>query len=221
MAQADAATATATETIRFYFSFRSPYSWLALVRIDAALAGLPVKLDYLPVFPPPNFANDPTAVPNKRAYIALDVARTAEAYGLTFNMSDKLDCEWIRPHAAFLYALDQGKGPAFARALFDARFSRGKDLGEPEVLSEAAAALALDAGALLAAAGDPGYQTRVVQGMIQGTQEDAIFGVPYFVFRGERFWGNDRVDWLVRAVRRSLGLKVADLAADPPLPVDR
>src|SRR5688572_6075555 len=114
---------SAPEPIRFYFSFRSPYSWLALVRVDAALAGLPVALDYLPVFPPPNFANDPAAVPNKLAYIRQDVQRFADAYGLRVQMSEKIDCDWVRPHAAFLYAHDQGKGPAFAHALFDARCS--------------------------------------------------------------------------------------------------
>ena len=28
-----------------------------------------------------------------------------------------------------------------------------------------------------------------------------MFGVPLFVYRGEPFWGNDRIEWLVRAIR--------------------
>jgi 2-hydroxychromene-2-carboxylate isomerase len=209
------------DDVRFYFSFRSPYSWLALVRIDAALADLPVKLEYVPVFPPPNFANDPTAVPNKLAYIQQDVARIAAAYGLPFKMSDKLDCEWVRPHASFLYASDRGTGPAFARGAFDARFSRGMDLGDDAVLAEIGAGVGLDAQAVIAAARDPELQTRVVQGMMRGVQEDSIFGVPYFVHRGERYWGNDRIDWLVRAIKRAHGMQVADLTRDLTQPVDR
>jgi 2-hydroxychromene-2-carboxylate isomerase len=209
------------DTIRFYFSFRSPYSWLAFVRIDAAIERLPVALQYLPVFPPPNFPNDPAAVPNKLAYIQQDVPRQAEAYGLAVKLPEKIDCDWIRPHAAFLYALDQGKERAFGRGLFEARFTHGRDVGEDSVLGEVASAHGLDAAALVAAAADPAYQTRVVQGMIQGVQEDSIFGVPYFVYRGERFWGNDRIDWLVRSIRRAHGMKVVDLSRDPLLPLDR
>jgi 2-hydroxychromene-2-carboxylate isomerase len=209
------------DVIRLYFSFRSPYSWLAFVRIGPAIERLPVTLEYLPVFPPPNYANDPSAVPNKLKYIQHDVARIAEAYGFRPKWPEKMDCDWVRPHAAFLYALDQGKAQAFGRGLFEARFVHGRDVGEDGVMTEVASAHGLDAGALVAAASDPAYQTRVVQGMIKGSQEDSIFGVPYFVYRGERFWGNDRIDWLVRAIRRGHGMPVVDLAPDFLQPLDR
>lgn len=214
---------TDKEPIRFYFSFRSPYSWLAILRIEAALAPYPVALQYIPVFPPPDYKNDPTSVPNKLAYIRVDMARIAEAYGIatTKNFSS-VDTNWVRPHAAFLYAQEQGKGREFARSLYDARFMRGADITSDAVMSEVASAQGLDPAALIAAANDePGFQTRVVLGMIQGAQEDAIFGVPLFVFRGERFWGNDRIDWLVRSIRRAQGLPLVDLSRDMSLPLDR
>jgi 2-hydroxychromene-2-carboxylate isomerase len=209
------------EPIRFYFSFRSPYSWLAFLRIDQAIAKLPVELQYVPVFPPPNFANDPAAVPNKLKYIRDDVARIAQAYGYATGDQPPLDCEWIRPHAAFVYAHDQGKAKPFSLALYEARFGRGLDIGHDGVMQQVAASCGLDAAALVAAAGDAAYQTRVVEGMIRGVQEDSIFGVPYFVYRGETFWGNDRVEWLVRAIRRAHGMPVVDLSRDMLAPLDR
>jgi 2-hydroxychromene-2-carboxylate isomerase len=209
------------DIVRLYFSFRSPYSWLAFLRIGRALEGLPVALQYVPVFPPPNYPNDPTAVPNKLKYIAHDVARVASAYGFGFKMPEKMDCEWVRPHAAFLFALDQDKAQQFGRGLFEARFVHGRDVGDDGVMAEVASAHGLDAAALVSAAADAAYQTRVVQGMIDGVQEDSIFGVPYFVYRGERFWGNDRIDWLVRAIRKAHGMPVVDLAADFLQPLDR
>jgi 2-hydroxychromene-2-carboxylate isomerase len=209
------------EPIRFYFSFRSPYSWLAFLRIDQAIERLPVELQYLPVFPPPNFANDPAAVPNKLKYIQMDVARIAAAYGYAVAGQPPLDCEWVRPHAAFVYAQDHGKAKAFSLGLYEARFGRGLDVGDDTVMAQVAGACGLDSAALVASAGDPAYQTRVLQGMIQGAQEDSIFGVPYFVYRGETFWGNDRIDWLVRAIRRAHGMPVVDLSRDMLAPLDR
>jgi 2-hydroxychromene-2-carboxylate isomerase len=209
------------EPVRFYFSFRSPYSWLAMLRIEAALSDLPVRLEYLPVFPPPNFPNDPAAVPNKLKYIQLDTARIAEQYGFITQPLGAMDTNWARPHAAFLYAQDQGKGREFALDLYAARFSRGLDAGDDGVMADVAKAHGLDAKELLKAADDEGFQTRVVLGMIQGVKEDSIFGVPLFAFRGEPFWGNDRIDWLVRAIRRAHGLPVVDLKRDMLQPLDR
>lgn len=197
----------AREPVRFYFSFRSPYAWLAYERAPDAFRDLPVELQYIPVFPPPNFPNDPTAVPNKLKYIARDVARFAESYGLKVSWPKTRDVEWQKPHAAFLHARDQSPelGYAFGRDVFRARFSEGEDLGDSGVFARIAERLGLDPRATVAALDDVALQTRVVEGMIQAASEDSIFGVPLFVYRGEPFWGNDRIDWVVRAIQKARG----------------
>jgi 2-hydroxychromene-2-carboxylate isomerase len=160
-------------------------------------------------------------VPNKLKYILKDVARIAEAYGFATSPLQKVDCDWIRSHAAFIYAADQSKGREFGRGLYEARFMHGRDLGDDAVLADVARSLQLDALALIAAAGDKAHQTRVVEGMIQGAQQDSIFGVPYFVYRGETFWGNDRIEWLTRAIRKAHGMPVVDLSSDWLRALDR
>jgi 2-hydroxychromene-2-carboxylate isomerase len=195
----------AREPVRFYFSFRSPYSWLAFERAERAFAELPVELHYLPVFPPSNYQNDPAAVPNKLKYIRRDVERFAAAYGLPVKWPQARDCAWQRPHAAYLYARDQGAelGYAFGLAVFRARFCEGRDLSDDAVFADLARQLGLDPTGVTAALDDTALQTRVVEGMIQGATEDSIFGVPLFVYRGEPFWGNDRIDWVVRAIEKA------------------
>lgn len=205
--------------LRFYFSFRSPYSWLALERTQLAAAGAGLQVEYLPVFPPADFPNDPSKLPAKASYILHDVARLARAYGLPFKMPAALDCDWVRPHAAFVYAQDRACGPAFAKAVFAARFERGEPIGEDGVMARCAQASGLDAAELIASQADPKLQERVVLGMIRGAQEDGLFGVPLLVLGGERFWGNDRIEWLLRHVAESRGDGVPDLQRDPLRPV--
>jgi 2-hydroxychromene-2-carboxylate isomerase len=207
------------EPVRFYFSFRSPYSWLAFERIERAFRDVPVQLQYLPVFPPPDYPNDPTAVPNKLKYILRDVGRQAEAYGLSVKAPSVLDTQWVRPHAAFVYAQDQGKGHAFGLAMSRARFSQGQDVGDDDVMRSIATRLELDGNALVTSCDDVAYQTRVVEGMIQGATEDSIFGVPLFVYRGEPFWGNDRIEWVLRAIKKAHGHSVPSLQEDRLKPV--
>lgn len=204
------------ETVRFYFSFRSPYAWFAFRRIEEALAGLPVEMEYIPCFPPRDYKN-PRSNPAKGAYMDVDVARIAGAYGLRPNWPKPFDADWIPPHTAYLFAQDQGRGREFALAAYALRFEQGRDIGTDEAVGEAARACGLDPEATIRAAGDPALRKRVMEGMAN-RPEDGVFGVPFFVYRGQAFWGNDRIDWLVRAIREQLGEPVPDLEADPLAP---
>jgi len=112
----------------------------------------------------------------------------------------------------WIYAQDQSCGDPFGKAVFAARFSDGKDLSRADTFRECAAAAGLDPDATLAAGGDPAMHERVVRGM-RGGVEDGLFGVPFFAYRGERFWGHDRLPWLLRSIRRDHGLPQPDAIA--------
>jgi 2-hydroxychromene-2-carboxylate isomerase len=200
------------DNIRFYFSFRSPYAWLAWHRIHHAIGDLPLSLHYLPVFPPENSGFNLSQ--EKIRYIREDVERMAAAYGMEVRWPDAVDTPWMRPHAAFMYALDQGAGFEFAKLLFKKRFSEGLDIGQDAVLKEAAAIAGLDGDALLDGAEDPAFQ-RQVQKALVSVRRDQAFGVPTFVFKERLFWGNDRIDWLLREIYRDLSKNLPDLKADP------
>ena len=50
--------------IRFYFSFRSPYAWLAAERLESELGDLGMPIDLIPIYPTADvFPNDPAAMP--------------------------------------------------------------------------------------------------------------------------------------------------------------
>jgi hypothetical protein len=48
---------------------------------------------------------------------------------------------------------------------------------------------------------------RVIRGSRSNAQKEAsidqIFGVPIFIFRGEQFWGNDRISMLARRLEQA------------------
>jgi 2-hydroxychromene-2-carboxylate isomerase len=98
------------DSVRFYFSFRSPYAWLAFHRINHLVEGCPVNFEYIPISPSETFQNATSTSPAKRAYIREDVTRFAEAYGLAITWPEPFDTEWIGPYAAYLYAETQGLG---------------------------------------------------------------------------------------------------------------
>lgn len=195
------------DTVRFYWSFRSPYAWIAFELAEPALAGLPVRLEPLAVFPPSEFPNDPARVPAKLVYIMEhDMPRLARRHGLEFRRPSGIDAPWIRSHAMWQYAESQGRGVQFGKAVYAARWSHARDVGDDAVLAECAVRAGLDPQATLAAGDSPSFQGRVLEGMARGAREDGLFGVPLFVFRGERFWGHDRMELLVDRIREVHGL---------------
>ena len=64
--------------------------------------------------------------------------------------------------------------------------------------------------AVIEAAHDSRNHEQVLTRMRTG-RDDGLFGVPFFVFRGHKYWGNDRIEWLLREVYRSAGRNVPDL----------
>jgi len=176
---------------RCYFAFRSPYSRLGLHKLRRA--GVEPALH--PFSGPPDgvaFQN-PTDSPLKRAYYAEDVMRMTGLMGLPLAMPDPFDADFALADAVFHAADAAGAGMAFAIAASDARWGEGRDLSDPAVLRAAAEA----AGAApdivdgaqeseAARAGERAARAAIAR--------DGVFGVPFLVADGSRYWGQDRID---------------------------
>jgi 2-hydroxychromene-2-carboxylate isomerase len=189
--------------IRFYFSFRSPYAWLAAERLESELGDLGVPIERIPIFPTPElFPNDPSVMPDKVAYLVQDIARLARQRGLVVRFPSATDPDWQLSHAASLAAERQGVGHRFMLEVFRQRFSRGRDVGEEGVVADAAREADLAPDWILSAARSQELRAEVSRGWRHAVKEDRFFGVPSFVYAGKLYWGQDRMDLLRSAVIR-------------------
>ena len=184
--------------VRYYFAYNSPYAFLANTRLVRELADFNVALEYKPVYSPRTGGPPDFESPRFR-YIFEDVARFAEAYGLEMNPGPLPDTQ--RACLGLLWALENGTGVGYHDAIFRARWLEGKDLGEDATLAAAADAAGLDGEALVAALGDPRWAATLEQHQ-KDAEADGVFGVPFFVYEGKHFWGNDRIEWLVRELQK-------------------
>ena len=87
--------------------------------------------------------------------------------------------------------------------VFRQRFSEGRDLGEDDVIADAARAAGLEADAILSAAHSEELRAEVSAGWRLAVERDRIFGVPSFIYAGKRYWGQDRMHFLRSAVERN------------------
>ena len=187
------------ELVRLYFAFRSPYSWMATERIvQEGISVDPIAFVKPPAdTPPPN----PITSPAKGAYVARDVVRLAERLGFDFALPDPFDIDFSRPNNVFQLAKEEDKALAFMLAAYRARFVGGRNISEDEVLCDIAVEAGLDPDATLVAADSADLRARSLMELEKTLETDRPFGAPFFVFQGEPFWGQDRIDLLLEVIR--------------------
>lgn len=187
--------------VRFYFAYNSPYAYLANTRIDRALAPFGATIEYKPVYQPRTtaVADDYMKSPKFR-YVFEDVVRFADAYGIALRPGPFTDTR--RACLGFVYADTQGRGKAYHDRVYAARFLEEADIGTDETLGRIAEEVGLDRRQFLAALDDPRTAAALEQSN-RDAEADGAFGFPFFVWNGKHFWGNDRIEWLVRAIEQA------------------
>lgn len=181
-------------SIRLYHSFRSPYSRLGLHKV--ARAGLDVVL--IPFTGPPEGVafNDPVANPAKLAYYREDVARMTMRLGLPIKPPGPFDVDLVPSYKAAIAAAAEGFGMTFALAVSDARWGKGENISDLDVLKACAVDVGWYGDGVDKSQGalSVGKAMKEHRAMIE---EDQVFGVPFAVSNGAKFWGHDRMDLLI------------------------
>lgn len=135
-----------------------------------------------------------TMVPVKGDYSKHDFARSARYLGLEFRMPDKfpLATQYAARAYYWLHGQDCGKARAFAHAVFRGVFVENKDMSDPALVLEVAAAQGLDTEALAEAVKGEELKARLKTECDTAIAR-GVFGAPFFFIDGEPFWGADRL----------------------------
>ena len=87
---------------------------------------------------------------------------------------------------------------------YKARWSESRDLGDPKTIGEMAEEVGIDPQTAMSAMDDPATHQELLAIRSQFAQDELV-GVPFFVYEGQRFWGQDRVDALLRHIAKIHG----------------
>ncbi|MCY0962923.1 2-hydroxychromene-2-carboxylate isomerase [Streptomyces sp. H27-H5] len=188
---------------RWYFSFRSPYSWMAyrdLVDRHPEVAG---RIDWLPFWEPDEPALDELERSNitlpyvpmskeKHLYILQDVRRLARARGLDMVWPVDPAPRWEVSHLAYLAADRLGAGPEFIAETYRARWELGEDISDPDTMRRLGRTVGLDPEVLARAHEDPTIRASGLDAL-NSLHRDGVFGVPFFISGFDKFWGVDRL----------------------------
>jgi 2-hydroxychromene-2-carboxylate isomerase len=219
-------------SVDLFWSFRSPYSYLALPKITRMVAQYDVDVRLRPVYPlavrVPDFFRRTN--PKFLGYVRVDARRVAEMEGIPFLAPRPdpiaqdlrtLEIAAEQPRIRRLTQLGAAAQLAGRSLQFAAEVSRviwdgsvdGWDKGDH--LAKAAARAGFDLAELdHAIAADTGRYEAVISENEAAHEASGHWGVPTFVFEHEPFFGQDRIDALLWRLKKR-GLKTRAGSAPP------
>jgi 2-hydroxychromene-2-carboxylate isomerase len=188
----DGRRATKPPIIEFWFSYRSPYSYIAAPRLHhlADHYGAEVRLRFIM----PMIMRGLPVPRAKSIYIVLDVKREAEILGLRFgNCIDPFGAAILRGNAVLHRAIQRGRGAEFAEAGLEAIFAEGTDLASDRGLLRTAHRAGLAPADVQAALADESWRPLSEENRV-ALFEAGLWGAPTYRVNGmPAHWGQDRL----------------------------
>ena len=188
------------ETITCFFNFRSPYAYLGVRKaLEKNL-----KFKFIPVCYHPKellkFLEDAAENEYKRSYFFEDCERLFEEIGIK-NVSKIISKEanWPKVHASWLCAEENGFGDSFMLEAFNARWKNNLDIGKEDIIEEICNKIGFSKDLALSAMNDDRYDKQL-KSFTKIMRENKVFGVPTFLYKNERFWGQDRIEILYNRI---------------------
>lgn len=187
--------------IDFHFDFISPFGFFASLRIDdiaarhgysvdwqSMLVGVSV-LKVMGLKPVPQ-------TPLKGEYSRHDAERYCRRHGITLarafgeTPANPLPAgrtfHWLKRH-------DNARSKPVARAIFDAYWREGSDIGDLSLVLDIAAEHGADRAAL-AAAHESGEASDLLRRAVDRSLDKGVFGSPFFLVDGEPFFGVEKLE---------------------------
>ena len=194
------------EKIEFWFEFASTYSYVAAEEIEEKAAAARIEVVWRPFLLGPIFAEQGwrdspfNLYPAKGAYMWRDIERLCQSKGIAWRRRSAFPRNGLLA-ARVATALDgTEKLAAFVRAVYRANFSDDLDISDPSVLKEILRGLSLDAEATLNRANDESVK-RLLRARTDEAKSRGVFGAPSFFAKEELFWGSDRLELALSALR--------------------
>lgn len=185
--------------IEFWFEFGSNYSYLSVMRIEAAAAQCDVTVRWKPFLLGPIFrslgwSTSPFVLQKAKGdYVWTDMARQCRKHGLPWQRPTEFPRSSLLPARVALVGADQPWMGAYCRRIVSLNFAEDREIDDLQTVAEVLNQLQLPAQTILDAAQSDANKLRLRQ-QTEAAQAKGIFGAPTFFVGDEMFWGDDRLD---------------------------
>ena len=190
--------------VDYYLSLNSPWAFLASRRFEAIAAKHKADVtiwpvDFGSVFAVSGGAPLPKRAPQRQAYRMMELKRWRDHLGIKLTLEPKFFPHDEVPAAKCVIALrEQGRmadAIKLAHAVLAAVWVEERNPADPATLKAILGECGLDADAVLKASEGMAAKR---EAYTKHAIDQSVFGAPFFVIDGERFWGQDRLDFVDR-----------------------
>ena len=197
-----------TKTVDYFLSPVSPWTYLGHDRLVAIArrhgATVRVKpMDLGRVFPVSGGVPLAKRAPQRQAYRLHELVRWRDHLGVPLQVHPRHFPVPADAAAKAIVAADLAAGGdaalLLAGALMRACWAEERDVSDPATIAEVVARCGLDAAALAARADDA---ARAYDAYTAEAVERQVFGAPFYFVGDEPFWGQDRLEFVERALAR-------------------
>jgi 2-hydroxychromene-2-carboxylate isomerase len=194
------------KTLTYYMSPVSPWTYLGHERLMASArrhgANIVLRpIDLGRVFPISGGLPLAKRAPQRQAYRLHELARWREFTGLPLNIHPKHFPVPADDAARLIIACDLALGTeaalGLAGALLRACWAEDRDISDAATRQSILAERGLDAAAIAARTADA---ASAFDTYTEAAIRDEVFGAPFYLIDGVPFWGQDRLEFVDRAL---------------------
>ena len=197
-------------TVDYYLGITSPWAYMGHQRLRDIVRQTGAQINLLPVdlggriFPVSGGLPISKRAPQRLAYRLVELKRFSEYLGIDLKPQPKFFPTFSDEAAKLLIAVDRKDGIEvaldLAAAIMRALWTDDRNIDDAKVLAELLSTQGLPADRI-----DDAH-TQAVHEQYEADSQKAIevgvFGSPTYVIDGELFWGQDRLDFVERRLRR-------------------
>ncbi|MDJ0957394.1 MAG: 2-hydroxychromene-2-carboxylate isomerase [Arenicellales bacterium] len=192
-----------TKKIEFFYDYGSPNCYLAWTQLPGLCTRYGAGLVYKPILLGGIFKavgnETPVNVEPKGKWMFEDIVRYAKHYDVAFEMNPHFIFNSLSAMRGAVWAQSEGCIESYNRAMFEAAWVNGRNLGDADELRNIVSDVGLDATAFAGAI----QSTEVKQALIDETNisvDKGVFGAPTMFVDGVMHFGQDRLPWIERAL---------------------
>lgn len=189
--------------VDYYLSPVSPWTYLGHARFGAMAdkAGATVRVkpvDYGVIFPQSGGVPVGKRAPQRQAYRFMELERWRDHLGLPLTLRPKYFPADGNPAARLIHGAPETVRFALAGDLLKLVWAEEGNIADPATLAAIAARHGVRDAAAAMAAGDAPYAAATQEALARG-----VFGAPTWAIGETLFWGQDRLDFVERALGRA------------------
>lgn len=197
------------KVIDYYFTASSPWTYLGHARLVALAARYRASINVRPVelggriFPVSGGLPVARRSKQRQAYRLVELNRWSRSLHIPLNLHPRYFPVDASPAARLIITVDMIHGVAAALevsgGIMSALWADDRDIADPHTLESIAGVSDLDGQTLLKKSDGEDVRNRFQQYTEEAIARN-VFGAPFYIYQNEPFWGQDRLEFLARAL---------------------